>query len=183
MNPWVIARDLTETLELTNISVHESTIYKSWCMVVLSMVSVTGHPWESFVHGEEKNMCTWNLPKSNLTLHNNTGKNVLRIDGTKVELFGKNMQDYIWCKKGTAYQHKNIIPAAKCSRGGYTIWCYFAAYVPVQPVITKGQMNSQVYHGVLWDIMIMSGRLSASWSSVEVVWCSRKLNLNIQVNC
>uniref|UniRef100_A0A3Q1JMK7 Transposase Tc1-like domain-containing protein n=1 Tax=Anabas testudineus TaxID=64144 RepID=A0A3Q1JMK7_ANATE len=43
------------------------------------------------------------LPKSTLTLHSSIGKNVFWTDETKNELFGKNTQHYIWCKKRSLY--------------------------------------------------------------------------------
>ena len=75
-------------------------------------------------------------------------QNVLWTDETKIELFGKNTQRYIWHKKGTEHHHENIIPTVKYGGGNIMIWACFG---PGQVTIIEGKMNSQVYQKILQD--------------------------------
>ncbi|KAF7643573.1 hypothetical protein LDENG_00237070, partial [Lucifuga dentata] len=86
-------------------------------------------------------------------------ENVLWTDETKVELLGKNTQHYVWCEKGTAYQ-------LKYGGRNIMIWDCFAASGPGSLAIIEGQMNSQVYHGILQDnvrVAVRQLKLSRSW--------------------
>lgn len=58
------------------------------------------------------------------------------------ELFGKNMQNYIWCTKDTAYHHKYIVPNRKVNM---RIHACFAATRSGQLGIIERNENSQPY--------------------------------------
>jgi hypothetical protein len=62
----------------------------------------------------------------------------------------------VWRKKGTAHQHKNLIPTVKSGGGSLMVWGCFAASGPGQLAIINGKMYSQVYQ----DILQENGRLS-----------------------
>lgn len=102
-NPRVMANNLKKSLAY--ISVHDSTISKE--------MNKKG------VHGRTPRMKPL-LSKKNIVVclevakeHSRTlqwyWENVLECDETKLELFGRNKQNSIWGKKGTAYHHQNII--------------------------------------------------------------------------
>uniref|UniRef100_A0A8C5PHZ7 Transposase n=1 Tax=Leptobrachium leishanense TaxID=445787 RepID=A0A8C5PHZ7_9ANUR len=76
-------------------------------------------------------------------------QNILWTDETKIELFGKNTQHYVWRKKGTAHQHQNLIPTVKHGGGSIMVWGCFAASGPGRIVVIDGKMNSRVYQDIL----------------------------------
>lgn len=56
-------------------------------------------------------------------------------------------------KKGTAYQHQNIIPTVKYG-GGNMIWaCFSPASGPGPLAIIQGKINTQFYQNILQDIV------------------------------
>ncbi|KAG2470219.1 TCB1 transposase, partial [Polypterus senegalus] len=77
--------------------------------------------------------------------------NVLWTDETKtkVELFGRQMSRYIWRKRNTAFQKKNIIPTVKYGGGSVMVWGCFAASGPGRLAVIDGTMNSTVYQKIL----------------------------------
>ncbi|KAI3369578.1 hypothetical protein L3Q82_024389 [Scortum barcoo] len=72
-------------------------------------------------------------------------ENTLWTDKTKVELFGRCVSHYIWCKSNTAFQKKNIIPTVKYGGGSVMVWGCFAASGPGRLAVINGTMNSAVY--------------------------------------
>ena len=67
--------------------------------------------------------------KVHLDIPQSYWQNILCTDKTTVELFGRNTQNYGWRKKGTAHQHKNLIPNVKNGGGSIMVWGCFAASV------------------------------------------------------
>uniref|UniRef100_A0A8C5LS31 Uncharacterized protein n=1 Tax=Leptobrachium leishanense TaxID=445787 RepID=A0A8C5LS31_9ANUR len=72
-------------------------------------------------------------------------QNILWAGETKIELFGKNTQHYVWRKKGTAHQYQNLIPTVKHGGGSIMVWGCFAASGPGRIVVIDGKINSRVY--------------------------------------
>ena len=72
-----------------------------------------------------------------------------RLINQKLNIWVKieNNQHYVWHKKGTTFQHKNIVPIVKYD-GGSLIWACFTASGAGSPDIIEGYMNSQVYQNV-----------------------------------
>jgi hypothetical protein len=87
-------------------------------------------------------------------------QNILWTDETTVELFGRNTQYYVWRKKGTTYQHQNLIPTIKYGGGSIKVWGCFAAPGPGQLAIIAGKINSQVYQEILQENELKRNR---SW--------------------
>ncbi|MBN3292713.1 TCB1 transposase, partial [Polypterus senegalus] len=140
-NPRVTAKDLKKSLELANISVQESTICKT-----LNNKGVHDRTPRRKPLLSNKNIAEClNFVKEHLDTPQQYWENVLWSDETKIELFGRNKQNFIWRKKGTAYQHQNIIPTVKYVEGNIRIWACFAASGPGHLAIIEWKMNSQVY--------------------------------------
>ena len=93
-------------------------------------------------------------------------QNILWTDETKVVLFGRNTQHYVWRKKGTAHQHQNLISTVKHGGGSIMVWGCFTASGPGQLAIIDGKTNSQVYQDILQENVRLSVRqlkLNRSW--------------------
>ena len=99
------------------------------------------------------------LSKKNIAAHLKFAKEQLDVpqrywqknlwtDETKVELFGRNTQHYVWRKKGTSHKHQNLIPNVKYGGRSVMVWDCFAASVPGQLAIIDRKMNSQVYQDI-----------------------------------
>ncbi|MBN3289611.1 TCB1 transposase, partial [Polypterus senegalus] len=58
------------------------------------------------------------------------------------------MSRYIWRKRNTAFQKKNIIPTVKYSGGSVMVWGCFAASGPGRLAVIDGTMNSTVYQKI-----------------------------------
>uniref|UniRef100_A0A9J7YNC4 Transposase Tc1-like domain-containing protein n=1 Tax=Cyprinus carpio carpio TaxID=630221 RepID=A0A9J7YNC4_CYPCA len=76
-------------------------------------------------------------------------ENTMWTDETKVELFGRCVSHYVWCKSNTAFQKKNIIPTVKYGGGSVMVWDCFAASGPGRLAVMNGTMNSAVYQKIL----------------------------------
>lgn len=112
-------------MELVIISVHESTIRKT-----LNRHVVHGRTPQKAAAPQKNIAACLKFTKEHLDTPQHYWENVLWTDETKVELFGKNTQHYVWRKKGTAYQHENIIPTVYYGGGSIMIWGCFAASGP-----------------------------------------------------
>ena len=85
---------------------------------------------------------------------------------TKVVLFGRNTQHYVWRKKSIAHQHQNLLPTVKYSGGRLMVWGCFAASGPGQLYIITGQINSQVFQDILQNVRQSVRQLKLNRSSV-----------------
>ncbi|KAG2456550.1 TCB1 transposase, partial [Polypterus senegalus] len=148
-NPRVTAKDLKKSLELANISVHESTTLK-----ILNKKGAHGRtPRRKPLLSKKNNAELLKFVKEHLDIPQWYWENVLWSDETKTELFGRNKQNFTWRKKGTAYQHQNIIPTVKYGGGNIMIWASFAASGPGQLAIIEGKINSQMNAAKYRDIL------------------------------
>lgn len=75
-----------------------------------------------------------------------------------LELFGPMVQQYVWHKKGTAYDHKNTIPSVKHWGGSVLLWGCFAATQSDHLYHVTGIMDSLKYNAILAKIMMHSVR-------------------------
>uniref|UniRef100_A0AAR2K185 Transposase Tc1-like domain-containing protein n=1 Tax=Pygocentrus nattereri TaxID=42514 RepID=A0AAR2K185_PYGNA len=124
--PRVTAKDFKAALMQANICVHESTVRKT-----LNKQGVYGRTPRRKPLLTKKNIAArLKFAKEHIDTSQRYWQNVLWTDETKIELFGKNTQRYIWRKKGTAHHHKNIIPTVKYGGGNIMIWACFAASGP-----------------------------------------------------
>uniref|UniRef100_A0A8C5WFT6 Transposase n=1 Tax=Leptobrachium leishanense TaxID=445787 RepID=A0A8C5WFT6_9ANUR len=55
-------------------------------------------------------------------------QNILWTDETKIELFGKNTQHYVWRKKGTAHQHHPHCKTWRREHHGLGLLCCLRAW-------------------------------------------------------
>ncbi len=116
--PRTTSIELQASLASIKVSVHDSTIRKRM--------------GKNSIHGRDtrqKPLLTKNNKKACLTFAKiyieypqGFWANVLWTDETKVELFGKCMSRYIWCKINTAFNKKNIIPIVKHASGSVMVW-------------------------------------------------------------
>lgn len=105
-------------------------------------------------------------------------ENVLWPDETKMELFGKKTQHYIWCKKSIL--SRNHHPNGKVR---------WREHYDLRPLLLpQGLDKSQTLRGG-WICKLtktpykrMSGCQSASWSSLGVGLCNRTTTQNAKVN-
>lgn len=123
------------SLELANISVHESTIGKT-----LNKQGIYGRTPPRKPLLTKKNIAArLKFAREHIDTPQRYWQNVLWTDETKIELFGKNTQHYLWRRKATAYRHENIIPTVKDGGGNLMIWACFAASGPGQLAIIEGR--------------------------------------------
>ena len=100
-NSRVSAKDIQKSLEHANISVDDSTIRKS-----LNKNYVHGRtPRKETVLSKKNIAARLRFVKEHLNVSQRYWQNILWTDETKVQLFGRNTQHYVWRKKGTAHQH------------------------------------------------------------------------------
>ncbi|KAK3574095.1 hypothetical protein QTP86_002852 [Hemibagrus guttatus] len=76
-------------------------------------------------------------------------ENTLWTNETKIELFGRSVSHYVWCKSNIAFQNKNIIPKVKYGGGSVIVWGCFAASGPGRLAVINGTMNSAIYQKIL----------------------------------
>lgn len=142
------------SLELDDISVHESTVRKT-----LNKQRVFGRTPRGKPQLTKKNIAAHlRFMKEYLDTPWWYWQNVLWTDETKIELFGNNTQHYICRNKGSTYHHDNIIPTVKYGGGNIMIWACCAASGPGQLAIIERKMNSHVYLKIRQDYVRMSVR-------------------------
>uniref|UniRef100_A0A8C5LSX0 Transposase n=1 Tax=Leptobrachium leishanense TaxID=445787 RepID=A0A8C5LSX0_9ANUR len=153
-NPRVSAKDLQKSLAHANIFVDTSTIRKT-----LNKNGVHGRTPRRKTLLSKKNIAArLKFAKEHLDVPQHYWQNILWADETKIELFGKNPQHYVWRKKGTAHQHQNLISTVKHGGGSIMVWGCFAASGPGRIVVIDGKMNSRVYQDLLQENVSSSVR-------------------------
>lgn len=146
-NPRVSAKDLQKSLAYANIPVSESTIRKT-----LNKNGFHGRiPQRKPLLSKKNIAARLQFAQEHLDVPQQYWQNILWTDETKVELFGRNTQHYVWRKRGTAHQHQNLIPTVKYGGGGIMVWGCFVASGPGRIAIIEGKMNSQVYQDILQE--------------------------------
>ena len=152
------AKDLQKSLEHGNISVDESTIRKT-----LNKNGVHERTPQKKPLLSKKNIAArLKFAKEHLDVPQHYSQNILWTDETKVELFGRNTQHYVWRKKrhSTPHQHQNLIPTVKYGGGSIMVWDCFAASGPGQLAIINGKTNSSLSRH-------FAGECSAVCQSIE----------------
>jgi hypothetical protein len=115
------------------------------------MVFMGGHHGRRHCYPQKNIAAHLKFTKEHLDVPQSYWQNILWTDETKVVLFGRNTQQYVWRKKGTAHQHQNLIPNVKYGGGSIMVWGCFAASGPGQLAIIDGKMNSQVHQDILQE--------------------------------
>ncbi|KAF7645015.1 hypothetical protein LDENG_00211660 [Lucifuga dentata] len=91
---------------------------------------------------------------------------ILWSDESKIELFGRNENRYVWRKANTAFLKKNLVPTVKLGGGSILVWACFAAGGPGNLTVIDGLMNSSVYQSILDEHVMASARklhLGTKW--------------------
>ena len=76
-------------------------------------------------------------------------ENVLWTDETKLELFGKSHQPYVYRRKNEAFKEKNTMPTVKHGGSSVMFWDCFAASGTGCLESVQGTMKSEDYQGIL----------------------------------
>uniref|UniRef100_A0A3B3R2T1 Tc1-like transposase DDE domain-containing protein n=1 Tax=Paramormyrops kingsleyae TaxID=1676925 RepID=A0A3B3R2T1_9TELE len=146
-NPRVSAKGLQKSLAHASIFVDTSTIRKT-----LNKNGVHGRTPRRKPLLSKKNIAArLKFAKEHLDVPQHYWQNIQWTDETKIELFGKNTQHYVWRKKGSAHQHQDLIPTVKHGGGSIMVWGCFAASGPGRIVVIDGKMNSRVYQDILQE--------------------------------
>ncbi|MBN3290480.1 TCB1 transposase, partial [Polypterus senegalus] len=161
-DPRTTSKELQASLASIKVSVHDSTIRKR-----LGKNGLHGRfPRRKPLLSKKNIRARLNFAKKHLNDCQDFWENTLWTDETKVELFGRQMSRYIWRKRNTAFQKKNIIPTVKYGGGSVMVWGCFAASGPGRLAVIDGTMNSTVYQKILKENVRPSVRqlkLKRSW--------------------
>ncbi len=93
-------------------------------------------------------------------------RKVLWSDETKIELFGHNTQQYVWRRKGEAFNPRNTMPTVKHGGGSIMLWGCFAASGTGSLQKVNGIMKKEDYLQILQENLKPSARrlgLGRSW--------------------
>ncbi|KAK3563022.1 hypothetical protein QTP86_013282 [Hemibagrus guttatus] len=141
-----LAHDLFLALTIyVKVSVHDSTIRKR-----LGKNGLHGRvPRRKPLLSKKNIKARLSFPRKHLDDPQDFWENTLWTDETKIELFGRSVSHYVWRKRNTAFQKKNIIPTVKYGGGSVMVWDYFAASGPGRLAVINGTMNSAIYQKIL----------------------------------
>lgn len=144
-DPKITSKQLQASLASVNVNVHDSTIRKT-----LGKNGIHGRvPRRKPLLSKKNIKARLTFAKTHLDHPQSFWNNVLWTDESKVELFGRNASRYIWRKKNTAFEKKNIVPTVKHGGGSVMIRACFAASGPGQLAMIDGTMNSARYQDIL----------------------------------
>uniref|UniRef100_A0AAR2LJV0 Transposase n=1 Tax=Pygocentrus nattereri TaxID=42514 RepID=A0AAR2LJV0_PYGNA len=144
-DPTTTSKELQASLASVKVSVHASTIRKR-----LGKNGLHGRvPRRKPLLSKKNIKAHLNFSKTHLDDPQHFWENILWTDETKVELFGRCVSHYIWCKRNTAFRKKNIIPTVKYGGGSVMVWGCFAVSGPGRLAVINGTMNSAVYQKIL----------------------------------
>lgn len=83
---------------------------------------------------------------------------VIFSDESKYNLFGSDGRGYVWRKKNTELQTKNLLPTVKFGGGKVLVWGCMAASGVGNLVFIEGHMTAQMYIDILRDNLKSSAR-------------------------
>ncbi|KAK3551411.1 hypothetical protein QTP70_017294, partial [Hemibagrus guttatus] len=139
------SKELQASLASVKVSVHDSTIRKR-----LGKNGLHGRvPRRKPLLSKKNIKARLSFARKHLDDPQDFWENTLWTDETKIELFGRSVSHYVWCKSNTAFQKKNIIPTVKYGGGSVMVWGCFAASGPGRLAVINGTMNSAVYQKIL----------------------------------
>ena len=161
-NPAMTSKDLQEHLAESNVHVHRSTIRRVLNDSGLHARVARKKP----LLRKQNKQARLNFAKSHLDKPDDYWNHILWSDETKIELFGRNENRYVWRTEGSAFQEQNIIPTVKHGGGSIMVWGCFAASGPGQLANVEGIMNSKKYQEILQDNVrpsVTSLKLGRRW--------------------
>ncbi len=143
--PRTTSKELQASLASIKVSVHDSTIIKR-----LGKNSIHRRvPRQKPLLTKKNTKARLTFAKTYLDYAQDFWENIMWTDESKVELFGRCVSRYIWCKTNTAFHKKNIIPTFKHGGGTVMVWGCFAASEPGQLAIIDETINSALYQKIL----------------------------------
>ncbi|KAK3571029.1 hypothetical protein QTP86_001280 [Hemibagrus guttatus] len=143
--PTTTSKELQASLASVKVSVHDSTIRKR-----LGKNGLHGRvPRRRLLLSKKNIKARISFARKHLDDPQDFWENTLWTDETKIELLGRSVSHYVWCKSNTAFQKKTIIPTVKYGGGSVMVWGCFAASGPGRLAVITGTMNSAVYQKIL----------------------------------
>ena len=74
---------------------------------------------------------------------------ILWSDGTKVNLFGSDGMQHVWCRAGDEYADKNVVPTGKHGGGSLMVWGCMSSQGVGELHFNEGIMNAQMHCNIL----------------------------------
>uniref|UniRef100_A0A8C5Q5S0 Transposase n=1 Tax=Leptobrachium leishanense TaxID=445787 RepID=A0A8C5Q5S0_9ANUR len=146
-NPRVSAKDFQKSLAHANIFIDTSRIRKT-----LNKNGVHGRtPRRKPLLSKRNITPRLKFATEHLDVPQHYWQNILWTDETKIELFGKNTQYYVWRKKRYSTPTSKPHPTVKHGGGSIMVWGCFAASGPGRIVVIDGKINSRVYQDILQE--------------------------------
>uniref|UniRef100_A0A8D0A2J4 Transposase Tc1-like domain-containing protein n=1 Tax=Sander lucioperca TaxID=283035 RepID=A0A8D0A2J4_SANLU len=122
-NPRLTARSIQKDLADTGVVVHHSTIKRYLYKYGLHGRVIRR---KRLLRPHHKNQ-RLKFANEHIDKPDALRKQVLWTDEVKIELFGRNEQRYVWRRKGTEFNEKNLCPAVKHGGGSIMLWGCIAA--------------------------------------------------------
>ncbi len=122
--PRTTSKELQASLSSIKVSVHDSTIRKR-----LGKNGIHGRvPRQKPLLTKKSTKVCLTFAQKYLDYPQDFWANILWTDWTKVDLFGRCVSRYIWCKTNRAFHKKNIIPTIKHGGGSVMVRTSFRTW-------------------------------------------------------
>ena len=144
-NPCLTAKDLQKDLADPGVVVHCSTMQRHLNKYDLHGRVIRRKPFLRPSHKIQR----LKFANEHLNKPDAFWKQVLWTDEIKIELFGHNVQRYVWRKKGAKFQEKNTSPTLKHGCGSIMLWGRVAASGTGHISLVEGSMDSNKYQQIL----------------------------------
>lgn len=144
-NPRLTARSLQKDLADTGVVVHYSTIKRYLYKYGLHGRVIRRKPLLRPHHKNQR----LNFANEHIDKPDAFWKQVLWTDEVKIELFGRNEQRYVWRRKGTEFNEKNLCPTVKHGGGSIMLWGCIAASGTGNISRVEGKMDSIKFQQIL----------------------------------
>ena len=144
-NPRTTTKALRETLDRAGTKVSRSTIER-----VLHKGGLHGRrPRKTPLLREKHLKARLAFARGHLKQDPSFWSTILWSDETKLELFGHMDVEYVWRKKGEAYNPKNTVPTVKHGGGHIMLWGCFSSSGTGNLVRVQGIMKKEDYIQIL----------------------------------
>lgn len=146
-NPRLTSKDLQASLAAANIHCHRSTVRRALNESGIHGRVARKKPLLSKKHKASR----LKFAKQHVDKSDDFWKRVLWTDESKIELYGRNENRYVWRKPNTAFAEKNLIPTVKHGGGSVMVWGCFSASGTGKLAHITGIMDSQKYQSILQE--------------------------------